>query len=192
MAATIKIDYKWTADQKKKFQQWLNRYGFTDANGNKLEEDGIIGSRTNEALDKMNRYRTEKETPSWDTQQLQKQLNDMGYQDADGSPLKEDGVYGPKTDAANNEFENSFLGGLSNGVGKKDENDEDESYENENKDESPTLKKIPEEHTASNRKPPDRRPLPARKDNQIRDIWDFLEMFIIDDTSYDGDGGGSW
>jgi peptidoglycan hydrolase-like protein with peptidoglycan-binding domain len=63
----------------------------------------------------MNRYQQEAKNPSLETKELQKQLNDFGYQDASGNPLKIDGVYGPKTDTANMEFENNFLGGLTNG-----------------------------------------------------------------------------
>lgn len=115
MAATIKVDKSWTGEQKRRLQQWLNRYGFTDAGGDNLDEDGVIGPKTNEALEKMNRYQQDMKTPSAETQQLQKQLNDWGYQDVSGNSLKEDGVYGPKTDAASNEFENGFIGGLTNG-----------------------------------------------------------------------------
>lgn len=88
MAFTFKEDQNWSADQKKKLQELLNRYGFTDANGNKLTADGIIGPKTNEAIEKMNRYQKELESPSEETRQFQKQINDQGYSDQSGEPLK--------------------------------------------------------------------------------------------------------
>ncbi len=49
----------------------------------------------------------------------QQQLNDWGYKDANGDSLKEDGIQGPKTDAATSEFENGFFDGYTGGTSPK-------------------------------------------------------------------------
>ena len=55
---------------------------------------------------------------TWTTDQkkkLQKMLNGYGFTDDNGGSLAVDGVFGPKTDAANNDFENNFLEGITGG-----------------------------------------------------------------------------
>ena len=115
MANGISVDKNWTVDQKKKLQQMLKQYGFTDDSGNPLAIDGSLGPKSLQALQKMNTYQQHLTAPSDDVKNLQKQLNDMGYKDVNGNPLKEDGVHGPKTDAAANDFENNFLDGFTDG-----------------------------------------------------------------------------
>lgn len=111
----ITVDKTWTADQKKKLQQMLNQYGFTDDNGELLAVDGEIGPKTQQALVKMNTYQQHLANPDPETRALQAHLSGMGFKNADGTPLKVDGIYGPKTDAAYNDFENNFLDGITGG-----------------------------------------------------------------------------
>jgi hypothetical protein len=75
----------------------------------------MIGPKTTSAIRKLNRYQSEAKTPSSETREMQKQLNDFGFKDASGKALKEDGIWGPKTDAVNNDFENNFLDGVTEG-----------------------------------------------------------------------------
>ena len=49
-------------------------------------------------------------TPNDETRDMQVFLNKSGYKNADGTPLKIDGIHGPNTDNAINKFENDFLG----------------------------------------------------------------------------------
>ena len=114
MASTLSINKNWSGDQKKRLQKMLNTFGFTDGAGNELAEDGEIGPKTFAAIEKLNRYQSESGTPSGETRELQKQLNEFGFKDAAGKSLKEDGIYGPKTDAVNSDFENNFLDGEQN------------------------------------------------------------------------------
>jgi len=115
LAWTLAINKNWTSEQKKNLQRILNTFGFTDAEGNELAEDGYLGPKTMAAIKKLNRYQSEVQAPGSETQELQKQLNAFGFKDAAGSALKEDGIYGPKTDAASNAFENNFLDGATGG-----------------------------------------------------------------------------
>ena len=39
-------------NEVKEIQQWLNTFGFTDDNDEKLDEDGIYGRKTSEAISK--------------------------------------------------------------------------------------------------------------------------------------------
>ncbi len=115
----ITVNQNWSADQKKNLQRMLNQYGFTDENGNALAVDGVIGPKTQQALVKMNTYQQHLTKPDESTKAWQAQLKDWGYKNADGMPLKVDGVYGPKTDAASNSFENSLFDGLTDGKSQK-------------------------------------------------------------------------
>ncbi len=115
----ITTNKTWSADQAKNLQTMLNNYGFTDDNGNKLAVDGIAGPKTQQALAKMNTYQQHLGKPDASTAAWQSQLNDWGYKDANGNQLKEDGIFGPKTDAATNEFENGFFDGFTGGTNQK-------------------------------------------------------------------------
>lgn len=116
---SVTVNPTWNADQKKNLQKMLNNYGFTDDNGNALAVDGVIGSKSQQALKKMNTYRQHLSKPDTETAAWQAQLNDWGYQDVNGMPLKVDGIYGPKTDAATNNFENGFFDGFSGETNQK-------------------------------------------------------------------------
>jgi peptidoglycan hydrolase-like protein with peptidoglycan-binding domain len=111
----ITVDKTWTTDQKKRMQQMLNRYGFTDDNGKSLTVDGVFGPKSMQAIEKMKTYQQHLANPDPETRALQVNLRTAGFKNPDGTPLKVDGIYGPKTDVANNMFENSFLDGLTEG-----------------------------------------------------------------------------
>ena len=113
------VDKTWSADQAKNLQRMLNHYGFTDDNGNVLAVDGAAGPKTQQALANMNRYQQHLTKPDASTAAWQEQLNDWGFKDASGAPLKVDGVYGPKTDAVTKNFENSFFDGFTGGTDPK-------------------------------------------------------------------------
>lgn len=116
---SVTVNQNWSADKTKNLQKMLNDYGFKDDNGNTLAEDGMIGPKTQQALTKMNTYQQHLTKPDASTAAWQEQLNDWGYKDMNGDPLKVDGIYGPKTDAANNEFENGFFDGFTGGTNPK-------------------------------------------------------------------------
>ena len=44
-------------------QQMLNQYGFTDGNGEQLAEDGVIGPKSMQAIEKMKTYQRHLTTP---------------------------------------------------------------------------------------------------------------------------------
>ena len=67
----------------------------------------------------MNTYQQHLTKPDAETAAWQEQLNDWGFKDASGMPLKEDGVYGPKTDAVTKNFGNGFFDGFTGGTNKK-------------------------------------------------------------------------
>ena len=106
---SVTVNPTWNGDQKKNLQKILNHYGFTDNNGNALTVDGLIGPKTQQALAKMNTYQRLLNKPDSSIASWQAQLNDWGYKDTNDMPLKADGIFWPKTDAATNEFENVFL-----------------------------------------------------------------------------------
>lgn len=93
-------------------QSLLNGFGFTDNRGNTLKEDGVLGAKTKEATKKFGRYQEELAKPSLKTKRFQQELNQSGIRYLDGKPLKEDGVYGPKTDHVNSKVDNEFTGWL--------------------------------------------------------------------------------
>lgn len=93
-------------------QSLLNGFGFTDNRGNPLKEDGVLGAKTKEATKKFGRYQEELVKPSLKTKRFQQELNQSGIRYLDGKPLKEDGVYGPKTDHVNSKVDNEFTGWL--------------------------------------------------------------------------------
>ncbi|MEI6101828.1 MAG: hypothetical protein WCP73_08310, partial [Eubacteriales bacterium] len=72
--------------------------------------DGSIGPKTQQALQKFNIHQNHMNTPDPETRDMQVLLSNSGYKNADGTPLKVDGIHGPNTDAAINAFENDFLG----------------------------------------------------------------------------------
>jgi peptidoglycan hydrolase-like protein with peptidoglycan-binding domain len=113
------VDKTWSTEQRKRLQQLLNQYGFTDDSGSPLSVDGQIGPKSLQALQKMNTYQTQLENPSSEVRNWQAQLRSNGFKNADGTPLKIDGVYGPNTDAAYNDFENNFLDGMAGGTNPK-------------------------------------------------------------------------
>lgn len=115
----ITVDKTWKTDQKKKLQQILNRYGFTDGNGGSLAVDGVFGPKSMQAIEKMKTYQQHLTNPDPETRAMQEHLSGMGFKNADGTSLKVDGIYGPKTDAANNDYENTFLDGLTGGTNQK-------------------------------------------------------------------------
>ncbi|TCW27409.1 hypothetical protein EV208_11159 [Christensenella hongkongensis] len=93
-------------------QSLLNGFGFTDNRGNPLKEDGVLGAKTKEATKKFGRYQEELAKPSLKTKRFQQELNQSGIRYLDGKPLREDGVYGPKTDHVNSKVDNEFTGWL--------------------------------------------------------------------------------
>ena len=115
----VTVNKGWTTEQKRRLQKMLNDYGFTDVNGNALAVDGNVGPKTMQALEKMNRYQDHLSKPDSRTRAWQAQLRDWGFKEASGTPLKVDGVHGPKTDAVTNGFENSFFDGFTEGKNQK-------------------------------------------------------------------------
>lgn len=93
-------------------QKMLNKFGFTDREGNHLKKDGIYGDRARGAAKKFNKYQKELREPSYLTKRWQQGLNNAGFRDAQRKPLKTDGIHGSKTDIATIKFENAFLGEL--------------------------------------------------------------------------------
>lgn len=93
-------------------QSLLNGFGFTDNRGNPLKEDGVLGAKTKEATKKFGRYQEELVKPSLKTKRFQQELNQSGIRYLDGKPLKEDGIYGTKTDHVNSKVDNEFTGWL--------------------------------------------------------------------------------
>lgn len=103
---------KVSGESIKATQFLMNRFGFTDKQGNPLKEDGIFGDKTKQAAEKFQRYQKELDQPSQKTKTLQEGLNQSGRTYLDGNPLKVDGVYGPKTDHMKNVVDNDFTGWL--------------------------------------------------------------------------------
>ena len=93
----------------KDLQAYLNKYGYTDDTGSALAVDGSLGPKTEQALQKFNTHQKHMNTPDAETREMQSLLSDSGYKNADGTPLKVDGIHGPNTDNAINAFENDFL-----------------------------------------------------------------------------------
>ena len=65
-------------------QKLLNRSGYRDQKGNKLTEDGLLGSKTTYALQTM--------------------LHNNGYTGKDGKVITTDGIWGPNTEAAYSKY----------------------------------------------------------------------------------------
>lgn len=103
---------KVSGESIKATQFLMNRFGFTDKQGNPLKEDGIFGDKTKQAAEKFQRYQKELDQPSQKTKTLQEGLNQSGRTYLDGNPLKVDGVYGPKTDHMKSVVDNDFTGWL--------------------------------------------------------------------------------
>lgn len=103
---------KVSGESIKATQFLMNRFGFTDKQGNPLKEDGIFGDKTKQAAEKFQRYQKELDQPSQKTKTLQEGLNQSGRTYLDGDPLKVDGVYGPKTDHMKSVVDNDFTGWL--------------------------------------------------------------------------------
>ena len=103
---------KVSGESIKATQFLMNRFGFTDKQGNPLKEDGIFGDKTKQAAEKFQRYQQELDQPSQKTKTLQERLNQSGRTYLDGKPLKVDGVYGPKTDHMKSVVDNDFTGWL--------------------------------------------------------------------------------
>ena len=101
-----------TAGTVKNTQGLMNSFGFTDGSGRALKVDGVLGAKTMEAVKKFERYQTELEKPSQQTLTRQRELNKSGIPYLDGQKLKEDGIWGPKTDYVKNAVDNAFTGWL--------------------------------------------------------------------------------
>ena len=89
-------------EKVRKAQEFLNRFGFTDRFGKRLKEDGNAGAKTQAAMKKLNRYVRESRQPSTETLRRQREINEYGKRYEPGLRVKEDGVFGPETDAAEN------------------------------------------------------------------------------------------
>ena len=101
---------QWGTQQTKGLQAYLNKYGYTDDSGKALAVDGMAGPKTQQALIKFDVNQKQMNAPDAQTKEMQILLRDSGYKNADGTPLKVDGIHGPNTDNAINAFENDFLG----------------------------------------------------------------------------------
>ena len=108
----VTVNHTWTQQQKKNLQELLNQHGFTDSNGDALAVDGMIGPKTQQAIDKMNAYQQQHSTPDKTTKEWQSQLRSMNYTKPDGTLLDVTGVHDPYTDAAMIKFDNGFVEGL--------------------------------------------------------------------------------
>lgn len=77
---------KVSGESIKATQFLMNRFGFTDKQGNPLKEDGIFGDKTKQAAEKFQRYQKELDQPSQKTKTLQEGLNQSGRTYLDGDP----------------------------------------------------------------------------------------------------------
>lgn len=126
-----------TGSEVKKLQANLNTLGITDADGEKLKEDGVFGTSTREAVKKFQKEfgltedgiygqksyammkglieGTEVAQPTLkkgskgiEVSTLQANLNKLGITDADGKKLEVDGDFGSSTEEAVEKFQKKY------------------------------------------------------------------------------------
>ncbi len=86
----------------------LNRYGFTDDNGELLAVDGVFGPKSIQAIEKMKTYQQHLTNPNPETKVLQAHLSGMGFKNADDA-AKYFYSNGAMSDTANNKVERSCI-----------------------------------------------------------------------------------